>query len=404
MTNSHYYRRDELQHNILDKVWIIFITILLFIISTPFELAQSGFVYLFKGAALAIIITYAIVLRGAGLSKVLLLPLIVCIIILVLNTVGNWSERALIGLVTIALGALAGQLRSAVWNNELEKALKYLLIINIAGFMASYSYFYIAGNVLDLHGMIFPNPSRAETFGQFARNSGFHTEPGTYAQWNLMILFLYSIITGRLFHSLTFLTLATCFLTVSLWALVGITIYLIALSVETIFDRSKTKYLRYASSLMAVTLSITLYYQFSSADAIISVFRYLELKGSFTTESGLDKVRAAQFFYNELNHLILVGKPIDPGFCPNCISPQDAGLGMNGVYYLGAAISVAIFAISFFKLLIWRGLAFAIPLGLLLVWKAHFYDPLLWLIIGYILSLGLSKMELRPRSGRIIHE
>lgn len=372
---------------------------LFFIVATPFEAEQSGFVYLTKGAALAGLLGYAILVRGARPGLLSPLPALVIAVILVLNTLVEWSDRAILAVGLMALGTLLGQARSASWNREFRQIVQIFLLVHAAGFLVTFLVYYLTSNVLDLHGLIFPVESRAESLGLFARLSGFHTEPGTYAQWMLMSLFLFALISGQLISRTGMLILATSILTVSLWAVLGVTVFLLAYVVEALLTRDLSRKAKITAAVFGIILAFAAAIQLFSTASVLAALDFLQLKGSMITDSGLDKLRATRFFFDEFWNTFIFGRPMDPGFCPYCLAPQDAGVGMNGVYYFGFLLFFSLFSALALVLVRRWTIAFVLPLGLALLWKAHFYDPLLWIIVGYILHAAAKKWGHR-RHGR----
>ena len=71
---------------------------------------------------------------------------------------------------------------------------------------------------------------------------------------------------------------------------------------------------------------------------------------------------------------------------------------LNSAYYFGLLPAFILFLAFSITLAFRFGFAFLLLIVPLLVWKAHFYDPLLWIIIGYVMRYGLvwsqKKMEM----------
>lgn len=364
-------------------LWIA--SVLFFIACTPFESQQSGFVYLTKSLALVGILGYAVVLRGARTGTLAFLPFAIVLLLLLVNVTGTWSNRALLAVILIVLGSLLGQARGKRWNNDLDFIVKTFIFGHLAGLLVALFVFFTVGNVLELHGMLFPRDSRAEAFTSFARLSGFHTEPGTYSQWTLMSLFFLALIHGRLQSRMHFVIALSVVATVSLWAMAGFVGFLSAVLVEAIATQGLRKKIKRLLGVLVLSAAAGVAITLISDEIRDSALAFLQIKGSLTTQSGMDKVVASEFFLQEFWNVFLIGRAIDPGFCPSCISPQDASLAMNSAYYFGVIPYTILIGYISLRLVRTWNIGFVVLLGIGLVWKAHFYEPLLWIIIGYIL-------------------
>lgn len=362
-------------------IWLM--GLLFFIAATPFELAQSGFAYLAKAGALGAILIYALVVRDARTGPLNLLTLLVLVSFLLTNLIA-WSDRVAIALLTISAGTLLGQARGKQWDDDFRSILALFLTVHVCALAVAMLAYYATGDVLDLHGTIFPGDSRAEAYGSLARLSGFHTEPGTYSQWTLMALYLLALTAGRLLsyrHALIILSVLPTF---SLWGWLAVGVFVFTFLIEAILMRGISAKVKALFGVLALGAFIGAGGMLSSTDLRESAVQFLSQKASLSTESGLDKLTAAQFFEENISYVLLIGKPLNPGFCPQCISPQDAGLGQNGIYYLGAILFAFLIISGVMQTIKLWNFSFAVPFLLILSWKANLYEPLLWVIFGYI--------------------
>lgn len=363
--------------------WVI--CALFFFAATPFDLDQSGAAYLLKAFFTLSIVAYAVLARKARTGKLSMLVIVVVTVLFITNLFG-WSDRVLIAMAAIMAGTLLGQARGQKWNDEFRIIVLVYLVVHCIGLLVAVIFFYSAGQVVDLHDAIFPHESRAEAYHLVGRLSGFHNEPGTYSQWMMMALFLFALMHGRLFNKWTAVIALTVVLTVSLWGIIAFSVIGAAFAIETLMSPGKRQRVRqllsfvlFAGVVIALALSI-------SADVLEQGFQFLEIKGEMATQSGLDKLYAVEFMRQEFWNVVVLGRPFEPGFCPECISPQDAGIGMTGTYYLGFLLFVSLIGIITTRVYARWGIAFVVPILLILVWKAHIYEPLLWIIIGYVLT------------------
>lgn len=369
------------------RIWSL--GLLFFLAATPFELTQSGYAYIVKSFAMAVIVSYAVLQRGARTG--LIHPIVGIILVLFFaNNIFSWTDRAAIAIASIFFGTILGQARSERWDRDLYSIVSMFIFVHFAALTFSGALFYSTGNVIDLHGMVFPEASRAEAFDVIGRLSGLHTEPGTYSQWTLISLYLLALIRGKLFTFWHALVASSVLLTFSLWGVLALGTFILAFLIEAVTTGGlKGKFraiLRFVAFLVTGAVVV-----FSISPEIRQVaLDFFVHKGSLVTDSGLDKLRASLFFRDNLTSVLFFGEPLYPGFCPNCISPQDAGVGQNAIYYFGLLFFGALILTIFVRITTRWNLSFALLLLLIVSWKAHVYEPLLWIVFGYILR-GPSK-------------
>lgn len=377
-------------------IWIL--GALFFVAATPFELAQSGFGYLIKAVALGMIVVYAVLVRGARTGRFNLLTILIFVSFFVIN-LAAWSERAVVAILTIGTGVLLGQARGERWNRDFYSVVVLFLAFHVGALILALAIFYTTGRVVELHGIIFPEVSRAEAYGTLARLSGLHTEPGTYSQWTLMALYLLALIRGELFSFWHALIATSVLLTFSLWGLLATGVFVFSFLLEAIVARQLSdKFKRLLGLIALVLLTI------AAASAISSELRdgavqFLSQKASLSTDSGLDKLEASRFFKENFASIFMFGEPLDPGFCPQCISPQDAGVAQTSTYYLGFVLFASLVFYVIVRTATRWNIGFVVPVLLILVWKAHIYEPLLWVIFGYVFR-GPPRLPRSPDKGK----
>lgn len=360
------------------------LTVLFFVAATPFELSQSGFVYLVKIVAVAAILGYAVLARGARIGPLGVLPSMVILMLLMNGLYAGW-ERAILAIGAIVVGTLLGKARGLRWDRDFRDIVSAFLVIHVAGLVVAVLVFLFSGNVLELHGLLFFSESRSGVHNiALARLSGFHTEPGTYSQWTLMTLFLLALVTGRLFSRWHAIVATSAALTISLWGVLALGVYLLAFIVEALVTRGLTRRLSFILGTLGFVLLAWPFLANMSGDTLDEAREFLERKSSLETMSGLDKIDASGFLKEEFWNVFLIGEPLKPGFCPQCISPQDAGLAMNATYYFGFVLFAALMILIVVRLIGRWNIGYLLPLALMLVWKAHFYEPLLWIILGFV--------------------
>lgn len=356
-----------------------------FLIATPFELEMgSGYAYALKAFACVLLLLPRLAFGRATIDARIAGVVMLALLFLAIN-IQNSSERAISAFVTILLGASIGLLKSESWNRRLLEIVTVYILVHLAGFAFGLAEYLLRGSVIDLHAMLFPAQSRAHALGSAARLSGLHNEPGTYAQWMLMVTFLRCLLMQRIVSPLTIVVGASALVTVSLWAIIGVALLLIAVLLDAITSgrmRQRVQATAVATLLCSAAVIATAALPGSFVrDALL----YLGVKAEMSTISALSKIWAFQEIQAKLSDILVLGGPLNPGFCPQCASPQDLGTWASSAYYFGVIPYLALVATLSLNVLRVHGVAYLPFLAIMLVWKATFYDPLLWIIIGYAL-------------------
>lgn len=374
--------------------------IIFFIVGTPFELYQSGFGYSIKLAGLAFLFFFAVFLGHARISTLPVIPLIIILLTLILNTFGEYTDRGLIAVSVMMLSLLLGLSRSPKWDHDFTFIVRAYLIIHFVALVYVLLVFSIFSVVADPHGSVFPHEARAIVHGSFARLSGLHNEPGTYAQWTIAALFLYALCSGRLSSSFNIVVVSSILFTLSVWAYGAFALFLSSVIVLGLMSvRLGVRQFFHAWSAIFVLVSVPVASIFLLPDYIFSdIVFFFETKLSFETESGFSKVDTVNYLLLNMEDVIFVGEPLYPGLCPSCVSPQDAGLAVNAIYYFGLIPALLLFA--HFGVFVFRkgGVTLVSFSLILLSWKANFYEPLFWIIIGHALSAPSRNISF-PESG-----
>lgn len=356
------------------------------IIATPFELAiGSGYAYLIKAVA-ALIIPLPWLLTGkVTVSPQIGLVLILAVLFLLIN-LQEPSLRSAHAFSLIILGGLIGFIKGEAWIKQLSAVVTVYIVFNLLGFTVAMADFFIRGNVIDLHGMLFSTSSRAYSIGSAARLSGFHNEPGTYAQWMLMATFLRCLLTRRITSVLTVAVGVSMLLTVSLWAVIGVLLLATAIALEILMRANVNQKVRALTGAALLLMAGTLVFSIIPDSIVQDVFAYLGIKSELNTESGLNKILALREIQDKFFDILFIGSPMEPGFCPQCLSPQDLGTWATGAFYFGVLPFGLLLLYAARKLVRWHGLPYLPLLGAMLVWKATFYDPMFWMIMSYMIT------------------
>lgn len=370
---------------------------LYFVAATPFEQDRSGFSFLIRLSCILFLLAPLVLTQKAKLLSTH--PVIILVFVaLVAANISAPNDRLFIALALVSATATLGQVRDQKWLEQLSFILFVYLSVNAAGLALQVAALRGAGILLDLHGLIFPNAARIEIMGEYGRLSGFHNEPGTYSQWMLMTLFLRSLITRRLLTSFNLGVCGTIVATVSLWGFLGVCIFLLAATIETLLASRTSTLIKRLGALALLTLAAAAVATVFVPGAILrESIAFLQAKAGLTTESGLDKLLATAELQRVFQDVLIIGAPMTPGFCPDCRAPNDAGIWANGTYYLGFTVMLALGAALGLRVVRLWGPAYLPLLAILLTWKAAFYDPALWMLIGHILASAPVRASARQR-------
>jgi hypothetical protein len=368
--------------------WVM--CLLFFVAATPFELESSGFGYLIKACAMLGIVAYAVFIRGAqtgGLNGIT----IAVVVLLFLTNLSGWSDRIVVAIIAIVAGTLLGQTRGKKWNDEFPVIIIVYLAVHCIGLLVATFVFYSTGQVLELHSLIFPRESRIQAFDAIVRVSGFHNEPGTYSHWMLMTIYLFALTQGRLYNIWIAIIAASVVLTLSLWGVLASGVIAVAFVIEVLMSPGKNHRIRSVLSLILfcgilITLALS-----ASTNSVEQGLAFLKTKGEMNSQSGMDKLYAMEFMRREFWNVFILGRPFFPGFAPHCVSPQDSGIGMTSIYYMGFLPFASLIFFLAARIYTRWGISFVVPIALIWVWKAHLYEPIVWVIIGYVLKGPIHK-------------
>lgn len=365
------------------RILLVFQICFFFVAATPFELmAGSGYAVLIRfSAALILLLT----LR----SNLRLTPWVALIVALVIfyfsGNVSSPSQRLFQSSAMILVGALIGAAGTSRLSEGISPLIHWYLILHLVGFCVGFTAYYVSGVLLDLHSFIFPNPSRIEQWGSGARIAGFHLEPGSYAQWTMMAIFLNALTIRRILTPLHVFAALTVLASASLWGVLAAGVFLLVTPIESLLSRRTVRAFDLVASSVVAASAIYLGIFFLDARILEDIAQGLQMKASLTTQTGLDKVQGIEFLREELENILLIPGTFPPGFCPSCLSPNDIGVWANALYYFGVSSSLLLFGIVAWRLAVGWGPHFLPLLALALTWKAPFYDVFLWIIVSYCL-------------------
>ena len=126
---------------------------------------------------------------------------------------GNWALAVgVLGPLTMLFGILSAR------QQKLFAVVDVVLMINLAALSIQFLYYVWAGELLQIHTLLFPSSaSRVGDFLGFVRLGGLHLEPGTYANFMYALVVLRVLLGGALTDRLSILMLISIALTFSAW-------------------------------------------------------------------------------------------------------------------------------------------------------------------------------------------
>lgn len=372
------------------------IVFLLTIAFQPIEMSNradgAGLAWLIRISAIVGFALMVLAVQGFAVRQsVWLSAVAVCGLFLLLNLrdMGQYGLMLVVSSATSVLAAMAITDRN---SRLIEKCLTIYIVANIAGFVLAYAIVKTTGLFVDLHKIVFPY-SEARlglSFGQ-ARVSGFHIEPGTYAQWTFIAVFVRSLLRGRVFDKLVLIYIATLLLTFSAWGVFALVGFGAAWLLGASGAGGKLGSNRpFVALISAVSVFIVAAIVFNSPYA-----DYVQTRFTLADGSGVAKTIAVESLMSKLNQVVIFGEPVSRPFCPGCYSPQDIGIWSSFIYHIGLVPSVILLAIVFWALVrIWN-LSYVPLFMVVLLSKAQLLEPLIWFSIALPLLALMRRKPMR---------
>lgn len=311
--------------------------------------------------------------KNIEFSKEYINYLLIFICIILISSVFSASFKIVATLVAMALGSIWGVVMMQVASRRyaLTLSLVSLLYFSIAIVFLQLVMFFINGEIILFHEMIFPmSESRTEIHSAFVRLGGMFIEPGTYANWMYALFILLIFSTGHM-HSLTGMVVGlSMMLTVSVWG-IFVGMLLVAISIYA----GNNLNILIKSLILLLMILIVNYLFFTDG-----VQAFLDNKLLFESDSGASKLLAYDEFDRIWSNIIFFGNGFDPGFCDGCMAPQDAGVFINMSVVFGIFFTCIFFLIISIAAYKTGGLLFLILVCPLMLSKLFFWEFVLWMI------------------------
>lgn len=361
-------------------------------LEVPSEVRGAGLAFSIRLAAAASVLLY-LLLNGTKRIPVwcVVVILYICIYFLAVNFM-EFSYFAAIGCLSMVWGLLMASLGVSGARKTILFFCTGYLAFHMLGLGLALTIFVVSGQVVDLHNAIFPfSEARVGEFMGQVRLAGFQIEPGNYANFTYLLVLLRSLFTMRIFSWFHAVAMTSALLTLSAWSVIGFSIFLVAAAVEfVLINKTISPTLKWTAIVIASVLALAILPFVYDNDYII--YFQGRFSGDEREGSGYDKVLAFEGWQNEIKSAIFFGNPLPRSFCPYCISPQDLGTMLNMTYYFGVVPTLLIVLAITLNVLRRMNAAFLILAAPLVVCKAFFFDPVVWLILGTLLFGGIHSV------------
>lgn len=359
----------------------IHITILLlvsiFLSFTPTEDGDSSRSYLLRIICLSFVALYLFDKKKTNIyiSHIFLLLSAIPLIIYLSINIAEPTISALLfpaSYITSLIFA-AAILSDRNLKQQLILSIKIILIAWMIVFGAQFIAYYYSGLYIDFHKILFPFSSqRIRENALFVGLGGIHLEPGTYSNWVYGTCFLSALLQRKIGTPLHHLAVTSTLLTMSAWAYIGFFFYVMAVLMESGTNPKSLLIL-----LLLAIFGVGFYSIYND-----TLVQYLLLRADMTDGSGSSKVEVYRFMQENINKWLLTGAPWSDSPCDYCVSPQDAGIITNYLFYFGFSflifLSVAMLKIK--KVLGAPGLVLFLPI---FIAKYSIWDPIVILIFFF---------------------
>jgi len=300
----------------------------------------------------------------------------------------SWSNAPyftprLVNLVASILcaGLVVAGLASGRANDFAIRVISGLLVFSAGALFLQLGIYLVTDSIVEFHGVVFPwggsRSAELERFG-IARLSGVHTEPGTHSAFTVGLIILRSLMGGRLFDRVAYLSMASVIATLSFWGVLATTLYFLLYAFSVIENKEGAKRVLTFFVLFAVASGVV--YVGAPQYLIEDLIGYFSARAELGDGSGGAKVIAWVTGLQKLGDVVFFGLPIGADYCNGCMSPQDAGLVLNFMMFFGVTASILFFGVLVFGAYRCGGYALATFSALLLVVKFYYFDPIVWLI------------------------
>jgi hypothetical protein len=354
--------------------WRAFFLLLLMLYAfMPFETESENFALQIRSGVAIFFTLYVLRSTGIFLDRCSFVLLIFALFAVAFAALVSVSGRFFVTLVSIVLAAVVSCAadRDPLFRCSLSRALEWLLVLSSMALLLQLAVWHGTGELLRIHEVFFPlSEARVEDHGEFARLGGLYIEPGTFANWSLLIFLVYRMLAYSPNPLLPFLVGGAMVASLSVWGVAAGLVIIIVSAPAAL----RGKPLRASLLIGLGCLAIPVIF---NAD----VLAFIEAKTALESVSGDSKVVAVNEFMHEFDSIFLLGKGFAPNFCVGCTSPQDAGVFIGFSVTFGVLFAIIVFLALFLG--VFRRLGFA---GILIalfvpVSKVFYWDFIFWILV-----------------------
>lgn len=368
---------------------VLYAFVILFIANTPTESKDSLFAVLLPPIVYMFLFIPFVSVKVASIRKIIFA---VCFIfpVYVLVTDGLTSITFIFLSSYFSSFLLYLFLMDGKADRSFSRAVDWVIYSWILTFVTQILLYFLSGNIVDIHALIFPYSAARITDISFGvpRFTGAHIEPGTYSNWMYGFLLIRIFLKRTPLGLLPFFAVFTIFLTFSFWGALASACYIMG----SLVVGGKKRSSRYTAILILLAGSALLVWLISSG-LLQPILDYYAGRSTLVDGSGESKVSGFNGFISNFSSFVLVGEGFSYDFCNGCLSPQDTGVLVNAIVAFGMIPSLVIFGTvlraSTRALGTMAGSIFIIPI---LFTKYYVSSPTFWLII-FMALYSMKKTE-----------
>lgn len=369
------------------RLLVAWLALWLFVANVPTEASVPAYPHFLRLFSWTMVWIPLLLVHGLSLRKqMVFIAGSISMYAIVLNLGAfNFDAALMVANIATAL-VIVSTYANSRFTSQFLKALDVVLIVWAVMFLVQLAVYLATGQILEFHSMIFSfSEARYSTaMGNIYRLTGPHIEPGTYSAWVYGLALVRMTVGARMLTPSTVLALATLPLTLSAWGMLVATTFVI---VAIIMAATRMQRLWSAGALLLLC-GLALYFyggRFSEVQA------YFLERANLVDASGQSKAWAYSDFLRDFSQYVLWGKNFKYDYCGGCLSPQDAGIGLNFVVYFGLPFILwAGFMIlrSAFRRGGWALVLFSLPLFFA---KYFIWEVLFWII--FLLSFDTARLR-----------
>lgn len=262
-------------------------------------------------------------------------------------------------------------------------SLKLLISFSILMLFLQILILKITGEIIPIHETIYPfSESRIgiyTSFEGFYRTGGLYIEPGTYANYMYLFLFLYMLLTRKVDDLIVLLGAISIILSNSILGMI-IGSYLLLF---ILLNKVKKATLFKKIIIICSTIIISTYFINNFINS--SGYSYVISKLT-TSNASADAKRIAYSKYLEtFDSFLIIGQGFNPEFNIGIPSVQDAGFLLNLSVVYGILFTLLLFSFFIFLILKNYNLTFLIISLPIFISKIFYYDPIFWVVFLFLI-------------------